>query len=264
MTQFMQSMYSLLARLGVDPHELEVNYEHESDPENYIALAIPATKVGFAIEGDVYEKFEKDGWYITRFTLGELETFARIYNSVNVSGFEHVRRETQQNMSKQGSKEEELLLKAILSANLPKPNRNLRMERPDGSELTTPDFAWEDVKVAFFMDGLWWHVSKDDTEKMKMLNEGAADPAKTEVIMNTSRHKATKDADIRSELSAMGWTVLNCTDEDLATKEGVDKQVDRIARTLRQKKTELKARAGSLASKSPGDDPSGIDITKLI
>jgi G:T-mismatch repair DNA endonuclease (very short patch repair protein) len=256
-------MYSLLARLGVDPHELEVNYEHASGDDNFIALAIPTTKVGFALEGDVYDKFEKDGWYIVRFTIGELETFSRIYEAINVSGFEHVRRETQASMTKQGSKEEEMLLKAILSANLPKPNRNLRMVRDDGSELTTPDFAWEDVKVAFFMDGLWWHIGKDDKEKMRLLNEGALDPAKTEVIMNTSRHKATKDADIRSELSARGWTVLSCTDEDLADKEGVEKQVDRIARTLRQKKTELKARAGNLAPDSGAALPD-INIRDLI
>jgi len=200
------------------------------------------------MEGDNIEGFEKKGWYITRFNSGELETFRRVYQGINVSAFEHVRRTSQAGMTKQGSKEEEKLLKALLSANIPTPNRNLRIARENGSELTTPDFAWEEPKVAFFMDGLWWHVGKDDGEKMKILAEGASDKDKSDVILATNRSRATKDADNRSELASMGWTILSCTDEDIASDDGVKKQVDRIAKTLRQKKREARQRNANVTS----------------
>lgn len=236
---FIQAVYKLFALLDVDPHQIVVNYELPNS-QSHVALAFPESKIGLALEGDNLEDFDKE-WYITKYTVGELETFRRIYDSLNIAAFEHLRRESQSNMVKNGSKEEEMLLKAILSANLPKPNRNLRINRENGSELTTPDFAWENVKVAFFLDGLWWHVGKDDKERVRMINESASDPAKAELVMESNRHKVSKDADNRSELSSMGWTILSCTDEDIASEEGIKKQVERIAKTLRQKLKDLRA-----------------------
>lgn len=249
---FIQSVYALFARLGVDPHEIEVDYDLEKSSESHIAFAIPSSKIGISLEGDVLDGFDKKGWYITRFNSGELETFKRVFNGINVSAFEHVRRTSQAGMTKQGSKEEEKLLKALLNANIPEPNRNLRIARENGSELTTPDFAWEDIKLAFFMDGLWWHVGKDDAEKMKILAEGASDKAKSDVIIETNRSRATKDADNRSELASMGWTILSCTDEDIASDEGVKKQVERISKTLRQKKKESRTRGANVVVPDEG------------
>jgi G:T-mismatch repair DNA endonuclease (very short patch repair protein) len=252
---FIQSIYALFARLGVDPHEIEVDYDLPKS-ESHVAIAIPSSKIGISLEGDELDGFDKKGWYITRFNTGELETFRRVFDGINVSAFEHTRRVSQAGMKKQGSKEEEKLLKGLLNANIPNPNRNLRLAREDGSELTTPDFVWEDIKLAFFMDGLWWHVTKDDTERMKLIAESATDKAKQNVVLDGNRAKATKDADIRSELSSQGWTVLSCTDEDLATDEGVKKQVERIAKTLRQKKKELRQRGGTVSE--PEDIPDVI------
>lgn len=246
-THFIQSVYALFARLGVDPHEIETDYDLEKT-DSHVAIAIPSSKIGISIEGDVLDGFEKKGWYITRFNSGELETFRRVFQGINVSAFEHVRRTSQSGMTKQGSKEEERLLKALLNANVPNPNRNYRVARENGSELTTPDFVWEDAKVAFFMDGLWWHVGKDDAEKLRILSEGAADKEKSSVILETNRSRATKDADNRSELSSMGWTILACTDEDIATDEGVKRQVDRIAKTLRQKKKDSLSRGANVTT----------------
>lgn len=235
---YVQSVYALLARMGVDPHDIELSYELPKS-DSYVALAIPKTKVGIAIEGDVLDGFDKDGWYIKRLTEGELETFSRVFQSLSISSFEHVRRTSQNGMTKKGSKEEERLLAAILKSNIPNPNRNYRIARENGSELTTPDFTWEALKVAFFMDGLWWHVGKDDLEKSKMLTEIGNDNAKRDVALETNRVRATKDANNRSELGAMGWIILSCTDEDLQDDAGVATQVDRISKTLRQRKREM-------------------------
>jgi G:T-mismatch repair DNA endonuclease (very short patch repair protein) len=239
----------------VDPHEIEVDYDL-GKTESHVAIAIPSSKIGISLEGDVLDGFDKKGWYITRFNTGELETFKRVFEGINISAFEHVRRVSQAGMTKTGSKEEERLLKGLLNANVPNPDRNYRIARENGSELTTPDFVWEDVKIAFFMDGLWWHVTKDDTEKMKLIAEAANDKNKSNVAMDTNRSRATKDADNRSELSSMGWTVLSCTDEDIATDEGVKKQVDRISKTLRQKKNELRQRGANVSV--PDDIPDVI------
>jgi len=236
--EWVQSVYKMLAYLGVDPHKVELSYELPGT-DSHVAMAFPETKIAFSLEGDNIEGFDKDGWYVTRFHINELQTFSRVFSNIGVAAFEYIRRDSQQNMVKNGSKEEEWLLKGILNANIPSPNRNLRIAREDGSELTTPDFAWENLKVAFFLDGLWWHVNKDDKERIKMINESASDPAKAELVMESNRHKATKDADNRSELASMGWVILSCTDEDVSNEDGVAKQVERISKTLRRRREEL-------------------------
>ena len=50
--------------------------------------------------------------------------------------------------------------------------------------------------------------------------------------MSVSRRE--RDTDNRSELQVMGWRVLECTDKDLESASGVQKQVRRISQMIRQ------------------------------
>ena len=102
-----------------------------------------------------------------------------------------------------------------------------------------PDFAWEDVKLAFFVDGLWWHVGKDNRERRQAIENGDADVIDAADKMSVSRRE--RDTDNRSELQVMGWRVLECTDKDLESASGVQKQVRRISKMLRQLRKESNA-----------------------
>jgi len=232
---FIHSVYEMLARFGVDPHEGRSGFTNEAGDAR-IALAVPGSKVGLSIDGDRPDPLLEDGWHVPHFSVQQLETFALVYRQLGTLAFEHIRRESMESQVKTGSQEEERLLAAILKANLPTPDRNFRIARPNGTELTVPDFVWAELKVAFFMDGLWWHVGRDDDRTLKMIADAATDKERGELLMKNNRSRAERDGDNRSELASMGWIILSCTDKDLATGQGVRKQVTRIGKTLQQQR----------------------------
>lgn len=229
---FIHSVFEMLARLGVDPHTVKPGYVSE-DGAGRIAIAFPDSKVGLSIEGDRPEPFIDGGWYVAKVPVNQLQAFALAFRAIGTMAFEHIRRLSMTGQMKTGSKEEERLLSALLTANVTEPDRNYALYRENGTELTTPDFVWEDIKLAFFMDGLWWHISKDDDRTLKMIAEASSDKDKGDLLMNSNRSRAERDGHNRSELSAMGWRVLSCTDKDLDTEKGVQIQVKRIVKTMR-------------------------------
>lgn len=230
---YFNAAFNILAMLGVDPHDLQINYEHEIKGDKaWVAVAIPESRVALAVEGDNPEPLEKDGWHVSRIGLAQLKTMASVYSALNVFHFEHTRRSSMAGMVKNGSKEEARLLDAILLANLEEPDRNYVIRREDGSELTTPDFTWPHLKLAFYVDGLYWHVTKDDKEILQKIanNDEGVDH---DVIINDHKTRAQRDMTNRSELQADGWRILTCSDEDLHTDEGVEHQVNLIIKLMR-------------------------------
>lgn len=250
---FFQNVHGLLARLGVDPHDIEVNYSPPKSSGRAV-IALPQTKVALCIEGDNPDELEEDGWHVVRIPLAQLRIMSSSYNQLGVMAFEHVRRSSESRMVKNGSKEENTLLKAILSARITEPDRNCVLRRDDNTELTTPDFAWPSLKLAFYVDGLWWHVEKDDTATMEIISDAAGDAAKTRLMLDANKTRAERDSDNRSELQAQGWRILTCTDRDLSTEEGIQKQVDRISRTMRSILEEGKRVQNPIPTKSEYSD----------
>lgn len=227
---WMDSVYEVLISRGVDPHQMHPNYE---DGPSRVVLALPESKVAICVEGDRAEGLAKDGWHVETLSVASMEVAAKAFSALSSVAFEHVRRLSSAAMMKSGSKEEESLLGALLAANLPEPNRNLSLRRPDNSELTVPDFAWEELRLAFFVDGLYWHVGKDDQARMKAVRAAASDKAATKALESAHASRAERDADNRSQMVVEGWTVLSCTDRDLATPAGVTRQVERITAMMR-------------------------------
>lgn len=252
-SHFIHSVYEHLARLGIDPHTAKPRYISENG-EGRIAIAFPESKVGLSLEGDRPDPFIEDGWFIQNIPIHQLQAFAMVFKLLGTLGFEHIRRLSMSAQIKTGSKEEERLLGALLISNVREPNRNFTLYRDNGTELTTPDFVWEDLKLAFFMDGLWWHITKDDDRTLKMISEASADKDKGQLLMNNNRSRAERDGHNRSELSAIGWRVLSCTDKDLETDKGIKLQVNRIVKTMRsitdERQTLLGLNIGTTAKKS--------------
>lgn len=262
------SIYKALVLLGIDPHVLRANYRNEEDTQR-VALGAPDTKVGVSLQGDRIADLLEDGWFIPQFTSGEIDSFARVLTGLSNMSFEHIRRDSQNNQVKTGSREEEKLLAAILRANIKTPDRNFRIYREDKSELTTPDFTWEEYKVAFFMDGLWWHQAKDDKRLLDAISEASSDSDRSKMLMEGNKTRAQRDAANRSVLASMGWTVLSCTDADLTTDEGVERQVKVITQALRNaakiaklekaaKKSQDTDAVGSSEESNPTFDPFAI------
>lgn len=239
-------MFEAMVLMGLNPNDWEINYE--GDDGGTLALAIPDIRVGMSFQGNDPQPFIDDGWFVQAMNLQDMPQFFRVWETLKEFQAQVKTRKSANEMVKSGSSQENALLAGIIRAGLPEPNRNFVVRRENGKELTVPDFAWEDVKLAFFVDGLWWHVGKDNRERRQAIENGDADVIDAADKMSVSRRE--RDTDNRSELQVMGWRVLECTDKDLESASGVQKQVRRISQMLRQLRkesgvTELPAAAPS-------------------
>lgn len=231
-SHFIQSVYRTFALMGIDPSSVKPNYTDESNG-GYIVLGVPSNKVGLSTDGDNPQPLVDDGWYVENVSSKQLETFHMVMTSFVSISFEHDHRDSQRT-NKQTSSHEQWLYDELLRRGLPKPDRNLRIERDNGRELTTPDFAWDEFRVAFFVDGLWWHQARDDHEMIQRLkSEG-------DLMIEHQKTRAERDSRIRSELVVKGWKVLSCTDKDLEAKNGINRQADIIETVLNNAISERK------------------------
>lgn len=231
------SMFEAMVLMGLNPNDWEINYE--GDDGGTLALAIPSIRVGMSFQGNDPQPFIDDGWFVQAMNLQDMPQFFRVWETLKEFQAQVKTRKSASEMVKSGSSQENALLAGIIRAGLPEPNRNFVVRRENGKELTVPDFAWEDVKLAFFVDGLWWHVGKDNRERRQAIENGDADVIDAADKMSVSRRE--RDTDNRSELQVMGWRVLECTDKDLESASGVQKQVRRISQMLRQLRKESNA-----------------------
>ena len=230
-------MFEAMVLMGLNPNDWEINYE--GDDGGTLALAIPDIRVGMSFQGNDPQPFIDDGWFVQAMNLQDMPQFFRVWETLKEFQAQVKTRKSANEMVKSGSSQENALLAGIIRAGLPEPNRNFVVRRENGKELTVPDFAWEDVKLAFFVDGLWWHVGKDNRERRQAIENGDADVIDAADKMSVSRRE--RDTDNRSELQVMGWRVLECTDKDLESASGVQKQVRRISQMLRQLRKESDA-----------------------
>lgn len=230
-------MFEAMVLMGLNPNDWEINYE--GDDGGTLALAIPSIRVGMSFQGNDPQPFIDDGWFVQAMNLQDMPQFFRVWETLKEFQAQVKTRKSANEMVKSGSSQENALLAGIIRAGLPEPNRNFVVRRENGKELTVPDFAWEDVKLAFFVDGLWWHVGKDNRERRQAIENGDADVIDAADKMSVSRRE--RDTDNRSELQVMGWRVLECTDKDLESASGVQKQVRRISQMLRRLRKESDA-----------------------
>ena len=228
-------MFEAMVLMGLNPNDWEINYE--GDDGGTLALAIPSIHVGMSFQGNDPQPFIDDGWFVQAMNLQDMPQFFRVWETLKEFQAQVKTRKSANEMVKSGSSQENALLAGIIRAGLPEPNRNFVVRRENGKELTVPDFAWEDVKLAFFVDGLWWHVGKDNRERRQAIESGDTDVIDAADKMSVSRRE--RDTDNRSELQVMGWRVLECTDKDLESASGVQKQVRRISQMLRQLRREI-------------------------
>lgn len=225
----MQTIYALLHMMGlaVHPNDIRPGY---TEGGGRVTIAIPRIKFALSFDKDDPQPLIDEGWEVQSLVRSDIEPFSRVFFAAMAG------RIAEEKMSmdptvKNTSEPEERLLNAILWKGLPTPDRNKKFFREDGTELTTPDFTWEEYKLAFFMDGAYWHSIKDDKEIIKKIKSNSH--RRNEIIAKRS-DKVRKDGNIRSELTTLGYFVLSCTDADIETQDGLDQQVARIEKIINQ------------------------------
>lgn len=225
-----QSLYTLLLMTGAveKKEDLVIRYSYHG---GNISIAVPSIKYAISFDGDDVDPFVEDGWHIEYMSQHDLEPFSRVFQSTANAYIAKIYAKADPNV-KTTSVPEEKIYSEIIRRSLPVPDRNYKFLKDDGKELTTPDFTWVNERVAFFMDGAYWHVIKSDQEMIKAIKSDKG--KKLEKYMNDKRNdKVSQDKNISAELTSMGWLVLRCTDTDLETQEGLMEVVDRIEKTLK-------------------------------
>lgn len=222
-----QTVYHLLAMMGVIKSESDLKIRYEGYDYN-VSIALPLIKYAIAFEGDNTKGLEEDGWHIEHVAYRDVEPFSRIFFSVDNARVAEMYARADPNVKTTSIPEEKLFIE-FKRRRMPEPDRNYKFTRDDGSELTTPDFTWEDMKLAFFMDGSYWHSVKSDQDIIKEIKSSRK---MQDTIVEKRKDKTRKDGAIRSELAARGWTVLSCTDDDIETSEGLREIVDMVERAM--------------------------------
>ncbi len=224
----LQSVYRLLAiTCGLEPGDIKIRYSVEG---GNVTIAIPRIKYAIAFEGDDFTPLKEKGWHIENISYSDIEPFARVFFSIDAARVASIYSKADPNI-KNTSKPEEKLMSEIVRRMLPVPDRNYKFVGDDGREITTPDFTWEDEKIAFFMDGAYWHSVQSDQQIMKEIQKSKN---LRKDIANKRKDKVRNDGKIRSQLGMRGWIVLSCTDEDIEHDSGVHEVVDMIEEAIKQ------------------------------
>lgn len=256
---FIHQVYLLMMLLDIDPSGIVPNFI-DADTGGRLVVAVPNSRVGIALEGDNPEPLIRDGWYVASFTQSALQQLAPVMSSMNTLAFEHARRSTEA-ARKSSSSQEETLLNALLRRGIPIPDRNHRLLKEDGKELTTPDFAWPSLQVAVFVDGLWWHHSRED----RLILDGLRNEDNAAAVMTSNRSRAERDSRIRSEMQARGWVVLSCSDRDVETPAELERVVTMIQDTITRVREE-KVAISQLRERTAQaeEDDGGITLDDLF
>lgn len=224
------SVYQVLGYLGIDPSRLHLNYQFGDSEDDLVSIALPDNEIAIMTNEDDLETevvLKDEGWKVFRIDSSDVLRFHGIFSHfVDIARADKLR--TMSATDKTTSSHEERLLEEILRRGIEPPNRNLKFFKDNGKELTTPDFAWESYRIAFFVDGLWWHVSMDDKERLAVLR----DESNEQDLMERNRTRQEKDSENRSILASRGWMILSCTDRDLDKPEGVRAKAGMIAKAM--------------------------------
>lgn len=227
--EWIQSVYQFLVLCGINPERIKPNHEH-SDTARAI-VAIPDIDVAITTDKDKIAGFKEDGWIIIPLSQKSMKDFHLTFSAL-MAAFVANQRSNTLNADKSTSQHEQWLIDACVRRQLPIPNRNLSIKNPEtGKELTTPDLAWEKEKIAFFVDGLWWHTGQDDKKVMDMMGSDLTEEEKKRKLKK-QKSAVEKDGNARSVMTTQGWQVMSCSDRELEKPGGIDRQVDRIEEML--------------------------------
>lgn len=203
-----RSLWDLLAIIGVNPKEVKSPLISEGFRAT---VGDERTKTAICFDGDDPEELREAGWHVINLALPDMAPFHRVFSAVMELRVE--RKRSVLTTPKQTSQAEEMLLREILKRQIPAPERDFSPRREDGTELTTPDFAWQREKLAFYVDGGYWHHGKDVQEILESVAaEGKGASREISKKVTTRREK---DEDNRRALAAQGWSVMGCSAEKI-------------------------------------------------
>ncbi len=192
----------------------------------HVAVGWPDEKVALALETDDPRPMIADGWEVFPLPADQAAAVTGLVATLSDIGFSLKLRRSAAQVKQTISREEQVLLDALLRAGLPEPDRNHRVL--DGDRLVTiPDFCWPDAGVAVFVDGWRWHVGLDLADDIAAA--AAGDKTRERQLVAATKRRDAGDAAKRRWLAANGWEYVVVHDTELAGAAGPTVAADTAA-----------------------------------
>jgi hypothetical protein len=219
-------------------------------------IAWPESMTGVASE---HERVPVE-WEVARLTDAEMRALDSALSKLSLLSVRHRLRLSGDSATRRISSDEQSMLDALLTEQLPVPDRNHAVRDDVGKWWGVIDFAWEhvndvEVKVALEVDGWHWHVGKDIAEEIASFaaDVKAAGSGEVEKLLQKElRQRGVKDAAKRRILMEHGWIVIPIHDTEIRSGPA---RVSEIAQQVRRT-VEARYSAG-LRMRTPHPDPVG-------
>jgi G:T-mismatch repair DNA endonuclease (very short patch repair protein) len=203
-----------------------------------VAVGWPGLRVGLAIDAEPPEAFASAGWTVARLTTSDLEAYGRVLEAADALAMWGLLAESSLGARRRVSEPEQVLLRALVGAGLPTPDRNLTFHQGadgTGRVLAVPDFAWEQVggatvRVVLEVDGFYFHAGRQMAVELAAAAE--SDPQRRKQLLAHQRIQGAKDARKRRAMSALGWVVLVVHDSELDDEEAADEVAQSVCRVV--------------------------------
>lgn len=200
--QIWTTLYQLLYLFKLPKPEIR----YKIDNNTTVAVAFPQAHIAFEVARETKEtKKPPRGWQIFYIDPMLLSALAPVFDNLQKTQIQIEVYKSKQEARRRVSKEEDTMLTALLEIGLPLPNRNYEFRNKQGTIICTPDFVWENAKLAVEVDGYYHHKGRDiDRETKKQVH----------IQENSS---FVHDAIKRRFLAEKGWVSISVTDNELAT-----------------------------------------------
>jgi len=216
--------YRLLAAVGAPKPQVPARVG-----KGQVSIGWPDIKVGLVFPND--QPDERAGWSLIKVSSNALGAMSALTAVLDQTALEIAVSHSEQEASKATSKTEQTLLRHLLKAGLPMPQRDMCFESEDGSVKTYPDFCWADVRLVVELDGHWWHGGKDLSESViQRIKDSEDESASLANLQNRARNAATHDIAKRRLLAEQGWTLMVVSCAELANDD-IDSVVTQIKKT---------------------------------
>lgn len=230
-----------VSKMPLSRKSMKTNYTDE-DTNSVLSIAWPDLRIAIVFEKDIYNEkaLKAKNWTLMKLQTGSLAAAEPLLKVIKDLAVE---REVQASVNKANmtvSKLENNFLRKMVEAGVPMPDRNFKVMDNDTNKLiTVPDFAWYKigdklVKTAVEVDGIYWHVIKDNEDLAKRYAE---DRSLKNNINEKTKIAHKHDSKKRRELQARGWRVVPLSSEDL--EENPDSIIRDIKKILREQAGKL-------------------------
>jgi len=240
-------IYRLLASTGMPRATPRCPLGPEASAARTVALGWPDRALALALDSDDAAAFEKAGWTVVRLAVDDVHAYGRVLEVVAALAMWGLLAESRLGARRRVSEPEQVLLRALVDAGLPPPERNLTFHaRADGGGrvIAVPDFAWDEleglpVRVVVEVDGFYFHAGRELSAELAAAAE--SDPDRRKQLAQHQRLQAAKDAAKRRSMSALGWVVLVVHDTELENLASVTDVAQSIRRVLDRRLSETRA-----------------------